>query len=126
MIFASWNVRGLNGPLTLNKVVTLCRQHNISLFGLQETKLKLEKVDTFVFRKLRGWKWISNHEEYDGGRLLVVWNPSIIDCVPLEITAQVIHCSITDKVSSISFICNFVYGLRSIPDIRDLWASLLN
>lgn len=40
MKMAVWNVRGLNGPLTQNKVAKLCRQHNISIFGLLETKVK--------------------------------------------------------------------------------------
>lgn len=81
MNLAAWNVRGLNGPLTQNKVVSLCRQHNISLFGLLETKMKLERVFVFMNNKFRGWNWFSNHHMAERGRILVIWNPTLVDCV---------------------------------------------
>lgn len=62
MNFAAWNVRGINGPPTQNKVVNLCRQHNVSIFGLFETNLKLEIVHSFMHKKFRGWRWCTNLE----------------------------------------------------------------
>lgn len=53
MIFACWNVRGFNGPLKQNKVATLCRQHNICLFGLMETKVVADRIDGIMYRKFR-------------------------------------------------------------------------
>lgn len=92
MIIGTWNVRGLNEPLTRNKVASLTRQHNVAIFGLLESKLKLDRVPSFMHRKFRDWKWCSNLEQIEGGRILVIWNPSLIDCTPLEINSQVIHC----------------------------------
>lgn len=82
MNFASWNVRGLNRPLTQNNVVQLSRQHNLSFFGLMETKLKLESVKHFMFRKFKGWKWCSNLDVVEGGRILLIWNPDLVECYP--------------------------------------------
>lgn len=52
MNIGAWNVRGLNGPLTQNKVANLAWQHKLSIFGLHETKLRLERVPPFVHRNL--------------------------------------------------------------------------
>lgn len=124
MIITSWNVRRLNGPPTQNKVVNVCRQHNISIFGVLKAKLKLDRVHSFIHRKFRNWDWCSNFEQINGGRILVVWNPSLVECTSLEITPQVIHCNILDKVTSKKFVCSFVYGANTVAARRELWISL--
>lgn len=91
-----------------------------------ETKLRINRLATFMNRKFRGWKFVFNHEQVEGGRILVIWNHFLVDCVPLNATSQVMHCHITDKVTSHSFLCSFIYGLHSISDKRDIWNSLLS
>lgn len=96
------------------------RQHNISLFGLLETKLKLDKVHTFMKRKFKTWKWCSNLDVVCGGRILIIWNHDLVDCTPLEVLPQVIYCDIVDKITLKNVVCNFVYGFNVVAARRSL------
>lgn len=96
------------------------------MFGLLETKLKLDKVTSFMHRKFRGWDWCSNLEQVTGGRILIIWNPNLIECTPLSFSPQVIHCQVTDKVASKKFICSFVYSFNTVAERADLWNSLIS
>lgn len=62
----------------------------------------------------------------DGGRIIIIWNPDLVICEPLEILSQMIHCKIQDKTTSNSFICSLVYGASSLFERRDLWSSLIS
>lgn len=72
MKIACWNVRGLNGPLTQNKVAALCKRHNIDIFGLLETKVKKDKISDIMCRKFRRWAFFSNHDTAEGGRIVII------------------------------------------------------
>lgn len=87
MIIGAWNVRGLNGLLTQDKTANLAWQYNISIFGLLVTKLRTEMVQSFMHARFGGWEWCSNLDIVDGGRILVIWNPNLIECTPLDINA---------------------------------------
>lgn len=126
MNIGSWNVRDLNGPLTQNKVADLVRQHNLTIFGLVETKLMLDRIHSFMHRKFRDWSWCSNLNTVEGGRILIMWNPLLVDCNPRDITKQAVHCSIVDKTTSKKFACSFVYGFNIVADKRELWSSLIS
>lgn len=126
MILAAWNRMGLNGPLTQNKVASLSHLHNVAIFGLLETKLNLDRVRKFMHKKFRDWNWCTNLQHIEGGRIMVIWNPSLVDCNPLEVTSQVIHCQFTDKVTSKRFVCSFVHGFNVLAARRDLWSSLIS
>lgn len=62
----------------------------------------------------------------EGGRILIIWNPRLINCTPLEFSSQAIHCQIFDKVTSKQFVCSFVYGFNTVAARRDLWNSLIS
>lgn len=126
MIIGAWNVRGINGHLTQNKVANLAWNHKISIFCLIETKLRFDRIEPFINRKFSGWKWCSNLDTVEGGRILVIWNPIMVDCSPLSITPQVIHCRIVDKITSKTFVCSFVYAYNLVTTRRELWSSLMS
>lgn len=83
-------------------------------------------MQSFMHRKLRDWKWFSNSELVEGGRILIIWNENLVDYTPLETTEQVIHCRILDKITSKSFICSFVYGFNLVATRRDLWSNMIS
>lgn len=41
----SWNDRGLNAPNKQKEVKLLCNMENVSLVGLLETKIKINKIE---------------------------------------------------------------------------------
>lgn len=126
MIFASWNVRGFNGPLTQNKVVTMCRQHNLSIFGMLETKVPVDRLGGIMYRKFIDWKYHSNHEVVQGGRIVILWNPQQVECEPMETHAQAIHYKVINKINAQTFFCSFVYGASNPTDREELWSSLIS
>lgn len=121
-----WNVRGLNGPLTQNKVATLCKQHNLALFGLLETKLRADRMSSMLFNKFKNWESHCNHEVVDGGRIIILWNPQYVYCIPLDTCPQVVHCRIFNKITSQTFMCSFVYAFNTLSERTDLWNSLIS
>lgn len=50
MIIGCWNVRGLNGLLTQNKVASLFQQLNMGIFGLLEMKITADKLQGYMKR----------------------------------------------------------------------------
>lgn len=126
MKLACWNVRGFNGPLTQNIVASLCRQHNIAIFGILETKVAKDRIGGIMYRKFRGWNFHSNHGEVQGGRIVITWNAQMVDCVPVETHAQVIHCRVRNKITSQKFLCSFVYGASTPAAREDLWSNLIS
>ena len=67
----SWNIRGLNDPTKVVVVKRLCRQNNIGLLSILETKVKLNK--RLAIQKKFGvqWQWICNYDDSPRGRIWV-------------------------------------------------------
>lgn len=58
---------------------------------------------------------------------MILWDPRLATMVEvLEYAPQVMHTSITCKVSSKTFFTSFVYGLHSVVDRRRLWTCLVD
>ncbi|XP_011100436.1 uncharacterized protein LOC105178624 [Sesamum indicum] len=57
-------------------------------------------------------------------RILVIWDPAVIDLHPVDISPQVIHCRATNKSSQLSFYISFTYGLYSVVNRRSMWEKL--
>lgn len=69
----AWNVRGLNAPKKQKEVRLLCNEHNISLVGLLETKIKVSQIDNMINNMLDGLQDITNLEQHQNGRICIVW-----------------------------------------------------
>ncbi|KAL2225249.1 UNVERIFIED_CONTAM: Retrovirus-related Pol polyprotein from type-2 retrotransposable element R2DM, partial [Sesamum indicum] len=119
-----WNVRGFNRPLKHNGVAHLIKNNRLCLLGILETKLAASSIQTILSRSLPGWCQANNFDTIAGGRILVVWDPAIIDIHPVDISPQVIHCRATNKSSQLSFYISFTYGLYSVVNRRNMWEKL--
>ncbi|KAL2238065.1 UNVERIFIED_CONTAM: hypothetical protein Sindi_0998200 [Sesamum indicum] len=75
---------------------------------------------------ISGWCQTNNFDTIAGGRILVVWNPAVIDLHPEDISPQVIHCRSTNKSSQLSFCILFTYGLYSFVNRRSMWEKLFD
>lgn len=67
---------------------------------------------------------MNNFIMHCAGRILILWDPLKVDVTELEMTAQVIHCIITCKVTSISFQVSFVYAFHIIVARRSFWNNI--
>ncbi|KAL2247925.1 UNVERIFIED_CONTAM: hypothetical protein Sindi_2644800 [Sesamum indicum] len=90
----------------------------------EPTKLAASKIQAFLSRSFPGWCQANNFDTIAGGRILVIWNPAVIDLQPEDISPQVIHCRATNKSSQLSFYISFCYGLYSVVNRRSMWEKL--
>ncbi|KAL0289339.1 UNVERIFIED_CONTAM: hypothetical protein Sangu_2620000 [Sesamum angustifolium] len=121
-----WNVRGFNRPLKHNGVAHLIKNNRLCLLGILETKLTTSAIARIINRTFPGWCQTNNFDVIAGGRILIIWNPAIIDLVPEDISPQVIHCRAKNKSSQLSFYISFTYGLYTVVHRRSMWEKLLD
>ncbi|KAL2249649.1 UNVERIFIED_CONTAM: hypothetical protein Sindi_2438600 [Sesamum indicum] len=89
-----------------------------------ETKLAASSIPKILSRTFPGWCQTNNFDTIAGGRILVVWDPAVIDLHLVDISPQVIHCRATNKSSQLSFYISFTYGLYSVVNRRSMWEKL--
>ncbi|KAK4397505.1 hypothetical protein Sango_1587100 [Sesamum angolense] len=115
-----WNVRGFNRPLKHNGVAHLIKNNRLCLLGILETKLTTSAIARIINRTFPGWCQTNNFDVIAGGRILIIWNPAVIDLVPKDISPQVIHCRAKNKSSQLSFYISFTYGLYTVVHRRSM------
>ncbi|CAH9094512.1 unnamed protein product [Cuscuta epithymum] len=124
MIVLAWNVRGLGKPSKQNSVVNIIRTNNISIACFLETKMSTLNFNRLVTNRWPGWLSTTNFDLINGGRMGMIWNPSLTDCVVIEVGKQFMHCKFVCKTTQIPFFITFVYALYTVVERRDLWEHL--
>ncbi|XP_074266692.1 uncharacterized protein LOC141589971 [Silene latifolia] len=66
----------------------------------------------------------TNTSWHNGGRIWVLWNPSIFQVQFLYYSAQLIHMEVLDPTSNFRFYCTFVYAFNGINERTPLWEDL--
>ncbi|KAK4402846.1 hypothetical protein Sango_1025300 [Sesamum angolense] len=120
-----WNVRGFNRPFKHNGVAHLIKNNQLCLLGILETKLATSAIPNIINRSFPGWCQANNFDAIAGGRILIIWNPAVVDLYPEDISPQVIHCRVMNKSSQLSFYIYFAYGLYTVVNRRSMWEKLL-
>ncbi|CAI9112926.1 OLC1v1013435C1 [Oldenlandia corymbosa var. corymbosa] len=69
----SWNIRGLNSPLKHREVDNCLAVNRAGVMGLLETKLQGDKVKELLERRRYQFGYISNYENHEKGRILLMW-----------------------------------------------------
>jgi len=75
MKLLSWNVRGLNMPLTQKEVRKVVRRLNLAIVCLVETRVKVDNFPRIVASMLPGWKVINNYSQHYLGKIWICWDP---------------------------------------------------
>ena len=134
MIITTWNVRGMQQPFQQPVVVDFVKTNRVDVMGLIETKLLEKNIGWFMSRYFPAWKYVFVLVSPDPRRpnklitcrMLLLWNPCMINLDVVSIEEQVIHTKIRCTRSRNEFYFSLVYGLHS-PEIRQiLWDSLVN
>ncbi|GJV81463.1 RNA-directed DNA polymerase, eukaryota, reverse transcriptase zinc-binding domain protein [Tanacetum coccineum] len=101
---------------------------NVSVFAQDvsnETHVKKKNLAKICRRVLGNWEWASNISSCTGGtRIIVGWDPNIVNVEVLDQSAQVIHCYIKPINGDPGFFCSFVYAFVHTVDRRSLWKAL--
>ncbi|XP_074298788.1 uncharacterized protein LOC141629726 [Silene latifolia] len=91
-----------------------------------ETRVKrknLNKVQDGLGSK---WKFEVNNDIIDGGRIWVLWDPSLFNVSVIKKELQVMHLSVIYQQTGFCWTCSMVYGCNKDTDRRSLWSSLTN
>lgn len=100
MKIASWNVRGFNSPGTQDTVARLLKKHRIDVIGLLETKIEeLAYLHQVLLIKFGGWRAMQNLDIISGGRIVVCWNPLVVDLhvVQLHNNLFIVLCTVEER-----------------------------
>ncbi|XP_074305864.1 uncharacterized protein LOC141641086 [Silene latifolia] len=107
------------------KVVKWFMHNNgVGLFGLLETKLKpgnLLKKNTSI---CDGWSVSTNCSWHKGGRIWVLWKPSLFDIQFLSYSAQHIHMLVHSQIDDKRFYLTFIYSYNDLNGRIELWHFL--
>nr|XP_043629967.1 uncharacterized protein LOC122601268 [Erigeron canadensis] len=85
----------------------------------------LEKLNTLCSKVFPIWSWTSNVVVCSkGSRIIVGWNPYIVDLMVISQIDQVVHSQIKFKSDNKMLLCSFVYAHNKYTQRRVLWCDL--
>ncbi|CAH9083773.1 unnamed protein product [Cuscuta epithymum] len=119
-----WNVRGLNKTSKHSIIASYIKLNNISLVCFLETKMTVAAFNNYILNKWPGWMFENNFDFISGGRMAIMWNPNLMDCVFLEKESQHLHTRCTCRITQTSFFATFVYPLYTVLERKALWDHL--
>ncbi|XP_021768555.1 uncharacterized protein LOC110732876 [Chenopodium quinoa] len=77
-------ILGIDCPGAICDVLWFMKHHYLGLFGLLETKVKAVRFDKVFSNFNDEWSVVTNHGKVKGGRIWVVWVPSIFQNTSVE------------------------------------------
>ncbi|GJW68600.1 RNA-directed DNA polymerase, eukaryota, reverse transcriptase zinc-binding domain protein [Tanacetum coccineum] len=81
-----------------------------------------QRLCSKVFKQ---WQWTSNGLMcYKGSRIILGWNPDIVNVVVVSFYAQVMHVCVYFKDDKKELFCSFVYAHNRYLQRRDRWNNL--
>ena len=122
MHFGFWNLRGLNDPLKQAKL--FLKNNDLSLIGLIEHKIKEPNIKRIMKVICPHWRHAHNSTHAPIGRILVCWDPQILDVKVLHMTSQLMHCEVHSIQDGYIFVATLVYGANDHIERLDLWNEL--
>lgn len=93
-------------------------------FGLLENKLKVDNVDRVMKQIKSDWKFHHNLAFSPVGRIIVLWNPCIVNVQILGVSMQAVHCLVDIHSKGMSVFITFVYAANQKQIRNDLWNEL--
>ncbi|XP_074302903.1 uncharacterized protein LOC141637237 [Silene latifolia] len=73
---------------------------------------------------LDGWSVTTNCQYHKGGRVWILWRPSLFDVQILQYDAQFIHTKVHSRVNQQDFYLTMIYAFNDVCDRLDLWHKL--
>ncbi|KAJ9536695.1 LOW QUALITY PROTEIN: hypothetical protein OSB04_un000168, partial [Centaurea solstitialis] len=122
---ASWNIRGLNASDKQQEVKAFVRNNNLAICAILESHVKGDGLSGVCSSTFGRWDWVSNHLFSDlGTRIIIAWDGSVLEVMPLEYHRQFIHCEVRVKGSSNPFFMSIVYADNRGCERKQLWSGL--
>ncbi|XP_074315320.1 uncharacterized protein LOC141651511 [Silene latifolia] len=119
-----WNIRGLNKRNKQGDVRRLLHINKVGLFGLVETKVKSININKVQHSLGDRWRFLNNNDLKEGGRIWLLWDPTLFHVTLLQKDVQVIHVAVAHLLSGFSWTCSVVYGFNKDSERVGMWHSL--
>ncbi|XP_074278390.1 uncharacterized protein LOC141601981 [Silene latifolia] len=99
-------------------------RNNVGLFGLLETKVKTFSLNSLNGILMDGWSISTNNRWQKGGRIWVLWNPSIYHVDFQDYSSQCINIRVIEVATSTKFCVSMVYAVNDLNGRHELWDQL--
>lgn len=120
----AWNIRGLNNRNKQNEARNFINSHNIKLFSLLDTRVKMKNLGNVYLNLCSGWCFTHNLSCHENGRIMMGWCPNSFNLNIQTMNSQYMHCFVQPKNGVNDFACTFVYGFNDQESRNELWAGL--
>ncbi|KAL9239109.1 hypothetical protein vseg_013460 [Gypsophila vaccaria] len=118
-----WNVRGMNRSRKRKEIDFFLKRNNVGLFGLLETKIRNKALNRAV-DNLDSRCISTNNGYHSGGRIWIVWQPTIFKLQFIEYNAQFVHIKVESLLHRHWFYLTFVCAFNGIHEREALWFHL--
>ncbi|GJY71047.1 uncharacterized protein Tco_0474750 [Tanacetum coccineum] len=123
---AAWNIRGMNQTPKQNEVRQVISENNLCVCAILESHVTSSRLDKLCLRVFKHWTWTSNGVMcVKDSRIILGWNPDIVDIVIISSSDQVMHTGIYFKADKKEMFCSFVYTHNRYQHRRELWNNLI-
>ncbi|XP_020249336.1 uncharacterized protein LOC109826732 [Asparagus officinalis] len=124
MNLSFWNVRGLNRSSKQHLVRNYILQYHLSYIALIETKIKEKNIQGIAKKLAANWRCMSNVRNSGKARILILWDPNILDINLVAFSDQQITCSVKSLDGRVDCFISSIYGFNNQLGRKHLWTEL--
>ncbi|HET7285362.1 MAG TPA: hypothetical protein VFI70_11815 [Nitrososphaeraceae archaeon] len=115
----------MNQPPKQKEVQQVLIDNHLSICAILESHVSEVMLNKVCGRVFRNWRWASNMVMcVKSPRIIIGWNPDIVDLMFLAQSDQVIHTQVFLKADNKSVFCSFIYAHNQYIQRRELWDNL--
>ncbi|XP_020259105.1 uncharacterized protein LOC109835548 [Asparagus officinalis] len=124
MNLSFWNVRGLNRPSKQKIVKHHLWQYHVSFIALLETKIRDSLLSSTTRFIAKDWSWLSNVRSPGKARIVILWNPNILNIQLISSSDQCITCTVKSLDGKLDCVISSIYGFNQMETRKELWSEL--
>ncbi|XP_020254186.1 uncharacterized protein LOC109831264 [Asparagus officinalis] len=99
-------------------------QYHISFIALLKTKIKDTLLPESTRKIAKNWNWMSNVRSLGKARILILWNPNVLDIHLISCTDQCITCTVKYFDGKLDCVISSIYGFNHLHTRKVLWSDL--
>ncbi|KAF2589043.1 hypothetical protein F2Q70_00038469 [Brassica cretica] len=119
----SYPVVGINDSAKHRPFAQWLSSHQPFIGALLETHIKEPNLNQLLSTLCPGWRYISNHNTDEDGRIIIIWKDSV-SVQEIHQTRQSLTCKITLQTGQ-HFFFSAIYASNIREERLDLWSGLV-
>lgn len=114
----------MNGTPKQKEDQNLISKYKVNLCAILESHIQRKNLQSICSKVFGAWNWMSNAKVCSSGtRIIIGWNPSVVDVMLIAQTDQVMHCQVNIIVENKRFFCSIIYAGNIQAHRRELWTN---